>query len=118
MNKMYLNEEKVVVEALTGDVANLTVLEEKTADAATEKHVPFIEEKEDGYLVKVGQNAAHPMTEEHWIQFIEIEIDGKMLHRVKLNPGDAPEAYFKVAKGSNVVAREYCNLHGLWKKIG
>lgn len=118
MNKMYLNEEKIVIEGVTGKLQGLTAIEEKTADAAEEKHVPFIEEQADGYLVKVGQNAAHPMTAEHWIQFIEIEIDDKFLHRIKLNPGDASEAKFVVAKGKKVVAREYCNLHGLWKQIG
>ena len=47
-------------------------MEEKSADSSTEKHVPFIIEEEDGYLVKVGENAAHPMTEEHFIQWIEL----------------------------------------------
>ena len=29
-------------------------------------------------------------------------------------PGEAPEAVFKT-DAQNVTAREYCNLHGLWK---
>lgn len=91
-------------------------LEEKTADASLEKHVPYIEEHEDGYLVKVGKETAHPMKEDHYIQFIEIIIDGDRLYRKYLKPGDEPLACFKVIKGSNVVAREYCNIHGLWKK--
>lgn len=86
----------------------------KTQDAATEKHVPYIEEKENGYLVKVGKEAKHPMLEAHWIQFIELEVDGTMLYRKYLNPGDEPEAFFEVPKGKVVVAKEYCNLHGLW----
>ncbi|MDR1834497.1 MAG: hypothetical protein LBQ96_01700 [Fusobacteriaceae bacterium] len=32
-----------------------------------------------------------------------------------MKPGDEPEALFSVPKGASVVAREYCNLHGLWK---
>jgi superoxide reductase len=32
-----------------------------------------------------------------------------------LNPGEAPEAEFAVDAGAEVSAREYCNLHGLWK---
>ena len=39
---------------------------------------------------------------------------GDKAERQFLNPGDAPEAEFKVAS-ENVTAREYCNLHGLWK---
>ena len=91
------------------------VLEAKTQDAATEKHVPYIEERENGYLVKVGKEAKHPMLEAHYIEFIELIIDGDKLYRKYLNPGDEPEAFFEIAKGKDVVAREYCNIHGLWK---
>lgn len=90
------------------------VLVEHTEDAAKEKHVPYIEEKENGYLVKVGKETAHPMAEAHYITMIEIIVDGDTLHRKYLKPGDAPEAFFEVKKGSTVKAREYCNLHGLW----
>ena len=95
-------------------IEGFDLLEPKKADASTEKHVPFIEEHEDGYVVKVGKEVAHPMTEEHYIQFIEIIIDGDRVHRKYLKPGDQPLACFKVIKGENVVAREYCNLHGIW----
>ena len=91
------------------------VLEAKTQDAATEKHVPYVEERENGYLVKVGKEAKHPMLEAHYIEFIELIIDGDKLSRKYLNPGDEPEAFFEIAKGKDVVAREYCNIHGLWK---
>ena len=91
------------------------VLEAKTQDAATEKHVPYVEERENGYLVKVGKEAKHPMLEAHYIEFIELIIDGDKLYRKYLNPGDEPEAFFEIAKGKDVVAREYCNIHGLWK---
>ena len=87
--------------------------QEKTQDAATEKHVPFIEKTEGGYSVRIGQNAAHPMEEKHYIQWIELLLDGKA-YRQFLKPGDAPEAFF-AATGENVSAREYCNIHGLWK---
>lgn len=91
------------------------VLEAKTQDAATEKHVPYVEERENGYLVKVGKEAKHPMLEAHYIEFIELIIDGDKLYRKYLNPGDEPEAFFEIAKGKDIVAREYCNIHGLWK---
>lgn len=91
---------------------NMTLLTENTQDAAVEKHVPVIEIKEDGVKVTVGK-VAHPMAEEHYIQWIEVIVDGRIC-RAWLKPGDAPEAFFKV-KGSSITAREYCNLHGHWK---
>lgn len=103
-----------LAEVLSGP-AHHDILVEQTADFATEKHVPYIEEQADGYLVKVGKETPHPMTPEHWIQFIELIIDGNRVYRHFLSPNDAPETFFKVEKGSNVIAREYCNLHGLWK---
>jgi superoxide reductase len=90
----------------------MQLLVENTVDAAKEKHVPVIEQVEGGVKVKVG-DVAHPMEEKHYIEWIEI-IDGDKADRQFLNPGEAPEAVFKTASG-NVVAREYCNLHGLWK---
>jgi len=87
-------------------------LTENTEDAATEKHVPVIEKTDDSVTVKVG-SVAHPMEEKHYIQFIELLADGK-IYRKMLNPGDKPEATFEIS-AKEVSAREYCNLHGLWK---
>ena len=85
---------------------------ENTTDAATEKHVPVIEKTDAGIAVKVG-SVAHPMAEDHWIQWIELVADG-VTHRRFLAAGDAPEAVFTVS-GETLTARAYCNLHGLWK---
>ncbi|MDA3895583.1 MAG: desulfoferrodoxin [Desulfobacteraceae bacterium] len=108
-----------IVEVLVGNDGTLTccdqamtLLSENTVDAAKEKHVPVIEKIDGGVKVKVGE-VAHPMEDKHFIQWIEIIADGK-IYRQFLNPGDAPEAEFKVT-ADNIVAREYCNLHGLWK---
>jgi len=87
--------------------------EENTVDAAKEKHVPVIEKTAEGILVKVG-SVAHPMIDSHYIEWIQLLADGKA-YRQFLKPGDKPEALFKV-EGKNLSAREYCNLHGLWKK--
>lgn len=87
-------------------------LTENTVDAAKEKHVPVIEKVDGGYRVKVG-DVPHPMEEKHWIQWIELIADGKSYFQF-LDPGQAPEALFKIDAAS-VAAREYCNLHGLWK---
>ena len=93
--------------------------EEKTEDAAKEKHVPFIEKVEGGFKVRIGQNTAHPMEEKHYIQWIEL-LTGDKAYREFLNPGDAPEAVFYTCGASccaskPVSAREYCNVHGLWQ---
>lgn len=85
---------------------------ENTVDAAKEKHVPVIEKLPDGYKVTVG-SVNHPMEEKHYIEWIEIIADDKV-YRQFLNPGDTPEAVFKI-EAEHVTAREYCNLHGLWK---
>jgi superoxide reductase len=87
-------------------------LDEKTADAATEKHVPVIEKVAGGIMVKVG-SVPHPMQQEHYIEWIEIIADGKA-YRQFLKPSDAPEAIFNIEAGQ-ITARELCNVHGLWK---
>ncbi|MBU0954230.1 MAG: desulfoferrodoxin [Spirochaetes bacterium] len=90
----------------------MKLMVENTVDAAKEKHVPVIEKIATGWRVTVGA-VAHPMEEKHYIQFIELIADGKV-YRAQLNPGDKPEAEFAV-QATKVSAREYCNLHGLWK---
>jgi superoxide reductase len=108
-----------IVEVLHGGAGQLVccgepmdLLEANTVDAAQEKHVPVIEEIEGGYKVTVG-SVPHPMQDEHYIEWIELIADGKA-YRQFLNPGEAPEAVFSVT-AAEVSAREYCNLHGLWK---
>ena len=91
----------------------MKLYKENTTDATLEKHVPVIEKTESGFKVKIG-SVAHPMVEEHNIEWIEAVVDGKA-YRQFLKPGDAPEAEF-CKKSDNIIAREYCNIHGLWKK--
>lgn len=85
----------------------------KTEDAKTEKHVPYIERTDTGILVKIGQNQDHPMEEKHYIEWIQLIADGKS-YRSFLKPGDKPQALFTIA-ADTLEAREYCNIHGLWK---
>ena len=96
----------------------MALQEAKTADTAAEKHVPFIEKIDGGYKVRIGESAAHPMEEDHYIQWIELTC-GRMVAKVFLAPGDAPEATFRADDCSETcgrpTAREYCNKHGLWK---
>lgn len=90
----------------------MELLAENTTDAAFEKHVPVVEKIAGGYRVKVG-SVAHPMMPEHYIQWIELLTPYGVM-RKWLKPGDAPEAVFMTG-AEEVEAREYCNLHGLWK---
>jgi superoxide reductase len=91
----------------------MELLKENTVDASREKHVPVIEKTANGYKVKVG-SVPHPMEEKHYIEWIQLIVGNMAYHRY-LKPGDAPEAEFCVPKAGEVIAREYCNLHGLWK---
>ena len=73
----------------------MKLLAEKTEDVGKEKHVPVIEKTETGVRVKVGP-IPHPMEENHYIEWIEVI------------------AEFEI-RAENITAREYCNIHGLWK---
>ncbi len=91
----------------------MKLMAENTVDASREKHVPVVEKTATGIKVKVG-SAPHPMEEKHYIEWIEIIADGRA-YREFLKPGDAPEAEFAI-RLEQVTAREYCNVHGLWRK--
>lgn len=90
----------------------MKLMAENTVDASKEKHVPVLEKTPEGWWVSVGA-IPHPMEEKHYIQWIELIADG-VVYRANLKPGDAPKAFFP-GKAGKVAAREYCNLHGLWK---
>ncbi len=90
----------------------MKLLRENTTDGAKEKHVPVVEKVEGGYRVTVG-SVEHPMTDAHYIQWIELVTPTGVL-RHNLTPQDKPVAEFKT-DATEVEAREYCNLHGLWK---
>jgi superoxide reductase len=111
-----------IVEVINGGEGELVccgdpmkLMTENTVDAAKEKHVPVIEFVDGGVKVKVG-DIPHPMEEKHYIQWIELIADSKSYRRF-LAPGEAPEAFFAV-NATECTAREYCNLHGLWKAPG
>lgn len=95
------------------DCCSKSKVEIKTEDKGNEKHVPIIQEIDNGVLVKVG-SVEHPMEEKHFIQFIEIFTE-RMVMRYHLKSGEKPEAKFPVKKNDIVEVRELCNLHGLWK---
>lgn len=93
----------------------MELLVAKTQDQGMEKHVPVVEKVEKGVLVKIGE-VAHPMEQQHYIQWIEILLKNGKSCRKYLSPEDAPEAIFEVEESQLEEVREYCNVHGLWKK--
>lgn len=95
----------------------MTELAANTSDGAQEKHVPFVTVEGDTVKVQIGE-IEHPMLPEHYIQWIYLRTEqGGQLKELK--PGDPPKAEFTLAGGDKMLeVFEYCNLHGLWKKVG
>ncbi|MCD6413846.1 MAG: desulfoferrodoxin [Elusimicrobia bacterium] len=90
----------------------MALLNEKSRDEGKEKHVPVVEKSEGEIKVKVG-SIPHPMEEKHYIEWIEIA-SGDKIFRKFLSSCDLPEESFGKISG-DIVAREYCSVHGLWK---
>lgn len=92
----------------------MEALKPGTTDAAVEKHVPAVTVDGNRVLVQVG-SVAHPMTKEHYIQFILVKA-GALTLRKDLTPEDEPKAVFSLGDYHGPIeVYEYCNLHGLWK---
>jgi len=90
----------------------MKLLKPTTTDGNVEKHVPVIEKIDGGFKVKVGA-VAHPMNEEHHIEWVELLV-GDQVFTQFLSPGDTAFALFQV-EGEKAEARTYCNQHGHWK---
>ncbi len=85
-----------------------------TVEASVEKHMPEVVVEGDKVTVCVG-SVAHPMLEEHSIEWIYLQTK-KGGQRKTLLPGDEPKSVFAVCDDEPVAVYAYCNLHGLWKK--
>ncbi|MBQ7369665.1 MAG: desulfoferrodoxin [Clostridia bacterium] len=89
-------------------------LQAGVTDASKEKHVPVVATKCGKVRVSVG-SVGHPMTAEHWIEWVLLVTDQGYQFK-ELTVDGAPEVSFGLATGEKVVAvYAYCNLHGLWK---
>lgn len=120
----------------------MTRLRANSTDASREKHLPILV-TEDGKIKATVGSVSHPMTEEHFIEWIALA-GGNKIEIMNLKPGMAPEAIFAYAfvedetPGENdemvpnceanpcnfvhydkadmkFAVYAYCNLHGLWK---
>ena len=112
----------IVVEVLDGGAGEVVCcgrpmqrMAERTGPEAA-RHEPRVEPAGGGARVRVGRDEPHPMLPKHFIQWIEVVADGRTCRQF-LRPGDPPEASFPLA-GQKVEAREFCNVHGLWKETG
>lgn len=90
---------------------HMTKLVPNSTDASTEKHVPVAVKKDSKIYVEIG-SVPHPMTEQHYIEWIAVVSDNGT-ERISLTPNDEPKAVFCDKANADVYA--YCNLHGLWK---
>lgn len=91
--------------------------ESEQEESVKEKHLPVIEnnkeeDNKEKTKVKVGE-IEHPMTSEHYIEWIEAQSKKGYTEKIFLNPEEKPEAEFSF---SPKTIRVYCNVHGLWKK--
>lgn len=93
--------------------SDMEELVERNTDEGQEKHVPVITIYKDSAVVKVG-DIPHPMEDTHYIEFIQLIVDGDTQTKY-LKPNDSTQVEFKIPeKYTNISAREYCNIHGLW----
>lgn len=91
------------------------------------KHIPVIEapskvKKGETFevLVEVGRHLKHPNENAHYIEWIELFSGETFLARVDLIPRmTEPKVKLAIAldHAHPLVARERCNLHGLWQSF-
>lgn len=85
-----------------------------TTEASEEKHIPVYEVKDNIVHVRVG-STEHPMTPEHFIQWIYLETEHG-IQFAHLDPEDEPRAKFALCGGDEVRAvYAFCNQHSLWR---
>ena len=100
--------------------AKMRLLEEHNPAEKTdawEYHIPQIFQSESGVVVKIGEKI-HPMDDNHFISWIELQLNGVSL-QYSLDPLEDKfaEAVFPlhIPDGTSVIIRAVCNVHGLWR---
>jgi len=96
----------------------------KKLDKSELKHSPLVTLKEKdakGYTmveISIGQGGIiHPSTPDHWIDFIELYADDKLVGKTVLEPEisrGAASFAVKLDGVKTLKARSACNLHGIW----
>ncbi len=93
----------------------MEVVNANSQEAAVEKHIPEVNVEGNVCHVVVG-SVIHPMTEEHWIDWVMVATNlGR--HRIVLKPGQEPKVDLLLAENEKVLrVYAHCNIHGLWVK--
>lgn len=79
-----------------------------------EKHTPKFEESEGNRNVNV---LGHPMTKEHYIEFIQVYTkDKNIIYTKYFYPEESPEMNIDFMP-EELKAVEYCNIHNLWGSL-
>jgi len=109
-----------IVEVLHGGKGQLVccgepmeLLKAKETEEGTEKHLPVVESRNSGIIIKVG-SIPHPMEEKHHIEWIEVITKDDRAYKKFLKAEDAPEVIFEITFEDVNSVREHCNIHGLW----
>lgn len=92
--------------------AHMLKIPVQTEGEKSPKHKPVVEIDGDKVTVKVGE-AAHPMDDDHYIQFLVVEAGNEQYAKC-FKPGDVAEATFIIPEANDIVALAFCNQHGLW----
>lgn len=93
----------------------MRLIKENSTEASTEKHIPVLNKIDDiNYIITVGE-VEHPMTPEHYIEWIEVLTDKNSRLTFFLEPNEKPEITL-ATKDKIIEVKVFCNLHGLWCK--
>jgi len=95
------------------------------------KHVPVIEapdhvKAKEPFTVKIKvggiDGVEHPNTLGHWINWVELYADERLISRFEFLPemcdGYVISLNVTLTDSATLVAREFCNLHGVWEGKG
>ena len=93
----------------------MDLLTPHTEDAGKEKHVPVIVAEGEKTRIILG-DVPHPMTEAHYIDFIQVETKDGKIGSQYVKGQEKAEAVFNLRADEIVEVLAYCNLHGLWSK--
>lgn len=105
-----IHDAGVPIQCCGETMAQLTA---NTTEAAHEKHIPVVSIEGNDVVVTIG-SVAHPMMEEHYIEWIYVQTANGG-QRKALKPGSEPRASFTLKDDKVTAVYAYCNLHGLWK---
>jgi len=81
------------------------------------KHIPALFFDGKKVIVQCGYGIIHPMTDDHYIVYIELFQNGQSIGKKNLSPGDEPKAMFEVESIENIKAHAFCNTHGIWESL-